>query len=241
MLSLTVLSVLLQVLLALPAMFGALIFASDQRLQQQPVSIFGAYNYGIRRLLRLIGVAALALVVLVLPVGVPLLALGMVPMMNVMFVGFLPFWAVVIVGGLIVTRFCCALQTIVLEDASPFQAVRRSWTLTQNGFGRLFGLVVVVALVGTVLSGVVDTLTSIVFLMVVFWDGLNNSSAALVMMEAITLFINTLLYALLYPLGGIIATLIYYDLRARREGSDLAARIAAFQEATAAGLANRVR
>ena len=127
-------------------------------------------------------------------------------------------------------RLSLALPAVVLERLSPWQAIRRSWQLSQGSFWRLFGilgLTGIVVLVATyvltipfaILGGVAGGAGSLGM----FGAATTTSAAALI----ITAIGSILAATVTRPISAGVNVLLYVDLRMRREGLDLTLRNAA--------------
>lgn len=109
-----------------------------------------------------------------------------------------------IVPGLIVFKRYFALpMTVVLEDNTVGDAISRSRTLAVGNGGRIF------LLVGGVLV--------FVFIVTIYLSGFITSLAH----GALGAVARLLLATVLSPFGTIVSTVLYYDIRIRREGYDI--------------------
>jgi len=101
-------------------------------------------------------------------------------------------------------------QTVVLEDlSSSFDAFGRAWDLTRGFRLKVLGVAVVTWLLSQFLPQIVATTMSVVIL---------GASPA---MQPVLVVLTSLLSILLAPVMPCALTLLYYDLRVRREGFDL--------------------
>lgn len=138
-------------------------------------------------------------------VGVVLAALGTV--------------ATAVVGVWIWVRTSLAMPVAVLERIGPARSLARSWRLTQRSWWRVFGLL----LLGTIIAGIVANLVSTPFALVgiaapvlfpgAFWTYVVSTASSYVA--------TVLSSALSAPFVVGVTTLLYIDLRMRREGLDL--------------------
>jgi hypothetical protein len=92
---------------------------------------------------------------------------------------------------------------VLLEDLGPLEAIGRSWRLSKNcawhiffSLGLAFVLYFIVALIATTIGAML----------------LSNSLAGI---------LSAILIIPIYPLLAVVSTLLYYDLRIRKEGFDL--------------------
>ena len=129
------------------------------------------------------------------------------------------FLAMLVAGSWVVIRWICSVPIYLLTERRAIDSMRHSWQLTVGNFWRQsiiysvgVALIVVFYVLATVVGGVVALLAGrgdlVVFLAV--------SAAAIALLAAVfTPFYHALILA------------VYGDLAARREGADLAQRIAA--------------
>jgi hypothetical protein len=239
---------LVQMFIVFPIMYGGIIWVSKQRLNDQPVSIIGAYSYGARRILGVMGVSLLFGLLGLLIFGVPyvLLILAAVgaftaslssmasggaesaeSMVNTLLM-FIPLVIVWLIGGLILmmwlgTRLVFAFQMVVIQGHDPITAFKRSWSLTRGSFWRVLGLFLLVLLLIFVLSVVVSLVLQSINTAVLFGSGAvwAGDMSIFPIMQAINTLFGYLMNVLFYPVYGIFSTLLYYDLLVRKEGSDL--------------------
>jgi hypothetical protein len=117
-----------------------------------------------------------------------------------------------VAGVIFYVRLLVASPALVLEGCGPWDSIRRSWTLTSGHAGRAFGvlvsLVLVEVLVGALLGIVVGIPAGLVGI---------NSAAGTLIRDLGTLVIGVLVAPILA--GGL--TLLYFDLRIRKEAFDL--------------------
>src|SRR5207253_10811358 len=108
-------------------------------------------------------------------------------------------------------RLQFAPQAIVIEIRRPLDGLRRSWNLITGSFWRVAGINLVLTILVTIIS--LSASFSLKF------------AAALVPSVILVNVLNTLvtsaLRMIVLPLQFATLTLIYYDLRVRKEGFDL--------------------
>jgi hypothetical protein len=117
-------------------------------------------------------------------------------------------------GALLCAWIAAALgmttPAIVLEElGSPLRAFGRSWVLTRGSRARLLGVMVVAVLLFDVLPGA---------LLGVVGGALE---AAAPQVAAVLALLSGVVPVILYPAIACVLTLLYYDLRVRREAFDL--------------------
>jgi hypothetical protein len=101
-------------------------------------------------------------------------------------------------------------QTVVLEDLpSSFDAFGRSWDLTRGARGKVFGTAAVTWLISQFLPSMVIAAISAVIM------------AAGPALQPVLIVLASLMSIVLAPILPCAMTLLYYDLRVRREAFDL--------------------
>jgi hypothetical protein len=102
-------------------------------------------------------------------------------------------------------------QVIVLENRGVGDALQRSWDLVRGAWWRVFGAYLLLLLLGVI----VDLSTSLVSLAI----GLTGASWAV--QNIVVQFVTLLLTVVYRPVTLAGMTLLYFDLRVRKEGYDL--------------------
>jgi Membrane domain of glycerophosphoryl diester phosphodiesterase len=112
----------------------------------------------------------------------------------------------------VVVRWTVSLPALFAENVEPTAALRRSWSLVKTQWWRTLGIVFVLA----ILTSIVSTAVTAVFSLIaaVFPGGADLRSA-------LALAGSTLASALVAPVFAVGLTLLYLDLRVRKEGLDL--------------------
>lgn len=120
------------------------------------------------------------------------------------------------------TRWLVAPVVIMTELKGPVDALKRSWRLTEGSFWRLFGLLVLLFILNSIVLALPLSLIQFVAFAVTpsqMFGLLNGALSGL----------SNLLSILWYPLLALTLTLVYYDLRVRKENYDLELRIQALE------------
>lgn len=107
-------------------------------------------------------------------------------------------------------RLSLGVQALILERLSPIAALRRSWRLTTGSFWRIFLFYLVINIVSGVVGGILGGLSSLI---VGTAPALTQASIQVVASGLISIFTSPFLLILL--------TLVYYDIRIRREAFDI--------------------
>lgn len=110
-------------------------------------------------------------------------------------------------------RWIVAIPALLAEDVGPVMALDRSWTLTRNHWWRLFGILLLIYLLTYVISGALGVFSLPVAVAVPFIPP--------VVRGAIILTVGTVAGAVVQPALYLCVTLLYFDLRIRREHYDL--------------------
>ena len=101
-------------------------------------------------------------------------------------------------------------QAVVAEDRSPIEALRRSRELVRDQWWRVFGIGIVFSVMIGVVGGIIGALFSAIA------DGADSQALALV--GAMIADVFTIAFT------ALAATLVFFDLRTRREGAPPAPR-----------------
>jgi hypothetical protein len=110
-------------------------------------------------------------------------------------------------------KFVMTFPAIVFERKGPFAGMGRSWELTSSAWWRTFGTLIVIFLLTVVLYfALFFALGAIV--------GLADVDSEVVF-AVLTTIVTILVTAVSYPLIASFLTVMYYDMRVRREGFDL--------------------
>jgi hypothetical protein len=175
-------------LATVPFIFGAITRAAIDLAHGRPVGIWSALAGVARRYWALLGLAVLLALMsptlICLPLGV---------------------WLYV--------RWIVAVPVVLAEGAGPIRALDRSWTLTRGHWWRLFGILVVMYLLQSVVSGALGVFAFPVAVAVPFVPPFVRG--------AVILTVETLAGAIVQPVVYLTGVLLYFDLRIRQEAFDL--------------------
>lgn len=109
------------------------------------------------------------------------------------------------------TRLAFINQAVVVEDKGPVEAVKRSWNLVRGHFWRTLGIIVLLTLLGLFLSYIPTQILQ-------FVSFLPIPGAVIALIQGLG---TTVLTILVTPVTLIGLTLLYFDLRVRKEAFDL--------------------
>ena len=176
-------------------------------------------------------VVVVALIALVVAVG------GVAGVIAGVVMGVAAFGAAAVLAVWLTTRLAFVPSALMLERLSLRNAVRRSWTLSTGYFWRTFGILL---LVGFILSMVSNLISAPLGLVTGIGSTLINPNGSDASSIAIFVVITVLSFVIAIVFGAIsavvqtaTASLLYIDLRMRREGLDL--ELTRFVEARQAG------
>jgi hypothetical protein len=192
--------------------FGALVAAAADAYLGRPVQPAAAFRRAFARAGRLIGGHLLTYLVvfgllLVVALAVALGAAVMVPVLGPVLAGLAV--AAAFVAGcvwllLMLSRYFTITPVLMLEDVGAVAALGRSSALSAGSRGRIVGIAVLVIAISVVVVMVSAAV-----------------SVALPGNPQLTSVVANLFYVPLYPLFTCVMTVLYYDLRIRKEGYDI--------------------
>ena len=192
--------------LFLSVQIGSLVDAAAARYLGRETTVGASFRAGLRVAPKIIATGLMLF--LSLAVGWILLFAVLVLANNALLatVGFL--------GGLVATVFAFASWLVApvvaaIEPIGPLHAVRRSWWLSNGHRWRILGLQILLAVLQLVLS----TLISFIFVAAFISD-----SVVRLVLQNIVNVIATVLWA---PIEWAAFTILYFDLRVRKEALDL--------------------
>jgi hypothetical protein len=192
--------------LFLSVQIGSLVDAAAARYLGRETTIGASFRAGLRVAPKIIGTGLLLFFSLL--IGWLVLFLVMIIANNAIVV------VVGILAGLVVTVFVFASWLVApvvaaIEPVGPIHAVRRSWWLSNGHRWRIIGLQILLA----VLQGVLSTLISFIFVASFISDPVLR-----VVLQNIVNVVATVLWA---PVEWGTFTILYFDLRVRKEALDL--------------------
>jgi hypothetical protein len=225
---------ILHYLLVYNLMTGALANAISHSYMGRPISILSAYSIGFKRFMALIVASltpfAISLVLVAIITGCAFgtfYTMGVRtddrPNIGLAVVAVIGLVGVMIVAGIaglfFYVRLLLTTQAIVLEGQGPWEGLKRSWRLVGQAFWRSLGILLLVYAFIYIVSLIVQL--PLIIAGAFFGILLNNS----VLYQAIASFATYGVLILVLPIQFIIFTLLYYDLRIRKEGYDLELKI----------------
>ncbi len=195
----TTLTVLVIYSLFFVLLSGASIAIASDRYLGRPAELIGAYKTGLKRTLPL-----LLCVILAFLATAAATAFCVIP------------------GVYVFLRFALLPQVVLLEPAlNPWKALGRTWHMSSAHIGRIFGIVLLLAVVSGVitlsLQGPIQIALSVLPLdsLPVLSDIARHRDISLAVASVVAHLLTT-------PFTFITLTALYYDLRIRDEGYDMA-------------------
>lgn len=119
--------------------------------------------------------------------------------------------ALIVPGLYLLTRWAVAPAAVVLENTSVVGSLRRSWQLTHTETGHAFGILLAVWMSMAAVTGVLSTDITVS----------TPSPAQTSLLVIVGVVTSIAQFIVTVPAWGMAATLLYIDLRMRREGFDL--------------------
>jgi hypothetical protein len=202
---LAVIAVLVSVLF-LSVQIGSLVDAAAARYLGRETTVGASFRAGLRVAPKIIATGLLLFVSL---------AVGWLALFFILIVANNAILATIgILGGLVATVFVFASWLVApvvasIESVGAFHAVRRSWWLSKGHRWRILGLQILLV----VLQAVLSTLISFIFIAAFISD----ATIRLVLQNVVNV-IATVLWA---PIEWGTFTILYFDLRVRKEALDL--------------------
>jgi hypothetical protein len=165
---------------------------------------------------RLLGRAFLVGVLIVVAIGVPL-GLLFLALIGLSAVGRLVFGAMAFVAVCYAMgKFILGAVALIVEDKGAVDSLRRSWNLTAGHWWRVVAILTVLVIVIIALFLFIGIIAGIVRVSMGSTAGISG-----VLIQVI----STLGSTLVSPLYAAVLVAIFYDLRLRKEGTDLAGRV----------------
>ncbi|HHY55793.1 MAG TPA: hypothetical protein GYA08_10190 [Chloroflexi bacterium] len=122
------------------------------------------------------------------------------------------------------TRWFVAPVVLLTEHCGPVAALQRSWRLTEGSFWRIFGLLLLIFILNSVVLSLPLSLLQFFAVILLTTQLLGAVNGALT-------GLSYLVSILWYPFLALTLVLVYYDLRVRKENFDLDMRIRALETA----------
>ena len=123
------------------------------------------------------------------------------------------FVLLIIPGIFLYVAWSVSVQAVVIERRGPFRALGRSFWLIRRSWWRAAAVLLVAEVVTVVVSALISGL-----LVAIALSGGNPSVGFTVLISTLAAIVSAVL---LQPFSAAVSTVLYYDLRIRREGYDV--------------------
>ena len=120
------------------------------------------------------------------------------------------FVALIIPGVIFFVRFSFSNSTVVVEGARGTKAMGRSWRLAKGFFWKIFGTVILAGILASIINSVIQIPLAIAA------DSIGTNGWLLRALG------NSAGEVITSPFTGMVIVLLYFDMRIRKEGFDLA-------------------
>jgi hypothetical protein len=135
------------------------------------------------------------------------------------------FFLVIIPGVLFYVWFSLSAQAIAIDDQRYFSAMGRSRELVRGSWWRVFGILLLAGIMVGIATGLVQTFVTGVLALAGIGHGVTIASMQ-THPDAVPAAIGSAAATLLVsPVGALISALLFFDLRLRKEGTDISAAI----------------
>lgn len=138
----------------------------------------------------------------------PLLAMYVLLLIGVL----LGFIALIIPGIFLYGAWSVSTQALLIEGAGPVRSLGRSFALVRGRWWPAAGVLIVAFVMAAVISGVLEALLAAIGL---------SSHPSLVLATIVVSVSGAIATIITRPFEAAVATVLYYDLRVRKEGFDL--------------------
>jgi hypothetical protein len=139
--------------------------------------------------------------------------------------GFLLLAAVIVGVVFTATKLLLAPAAMIVEDLPVFAAIRRSWDLTAGNWWRTFGTYllaqIIAGAVGGALTVPITLLIGLIFGITQPNPGPSDALRQQLLIQGISIVLGTLIGAVTLAFQAGVLSLIYMDLRMRKEGFDI--------------------
>ena len=125
------------------------------------------------------------------------------------------FLLTVLITAFFIVRLMFFPQMVVLEGRGPLEALSRSWQLVRGSFWRVLGTVILISLLVQILI----IIPGLIFGGIIGFVFSDPQDFAI--QQSLSTLVGYIAQILFLPVSIIAYTLLYYDLRVRKEGYDL--------------------
>ncbi|CAA9229400.1 MAG: Integral membrane protein [uncultured Arthrobacter sp.] len=213
---------------ALLILQGVLVIPVARAVLNQRTGFAQLWKLSARRILPLLGLGLMLTLAVAVGLGLfVVIAIGLAAALEdaSLFIIIPLIFAVFVVLTWISIKLALAPAALMLEGTGPMASARRSWVLTGRNWWRTFGIILLTSVMVAIITSVVSTpISFIVMALFSFSDAPAAGTAdaldslpVLVLTQVISAFFAAIGYA--FQSG--VTSLLYIDLRIRREGFDV--------------------
>lgn len=203
----------LLVLVAAPLIYGANVKAAVDVIAGRPATVGSVLGGTLARYFALLGLIGLfVLLCLALAVGLTVVILAAVAA-HVEALIVLVVLAAIPVAIWLAIRWALVLPAMFAEDAGPVRGLGRSFRLVRGEWWRTLGILFLLQILIGIISFALGLVFSVFFTMV---PGLTLEAR-----QVLSQITSSLVAAVVGPIPALTITLLYFDLRVRKEGYDL--------------------
>ncbi|HEX9494513.1 MAG TPA: hypothetical protein VGA38_01995 [Candidatus Limnocylindria bacterium] len=189
---------------------AALVDAMSKRYLGRPTTLNESLRAGLRASVRLILASIVAFVAFILVVVIAIVVLAILgTAINNPLPVVLGVLALFVLIFYVIASWMTLPAVVTLEGKGPIAALGRAWRLANGARWRILGLLV--------LMGIMQGILGVLFALVLLGTVATEGAARTVLQEVANLAVN----ALWAPIQWGVFTLLYYDLRVRKEAFDL--------------------
>jgi hypothetical protein len=217
-------------ILALALVTGALTFGVSDSYLQRETSIGACYRRMLNAsvLFRFLWTNVLVFLAyigaLIVPMAVLFGGVGLITWSGRAGAAAMVFGILLVVAGVVgiivpihvLLRLVLVTPSFMIESQSPIGALRRSWELMKGNTGKALAVLFIVGIATTIIQGFI----SLPFQFADVREALRTGQAS-AHTPWLTTIVNTITSTLLLPINSIVAIMLYYDMRIRKEGFDL--------------------
>lgn len=191
---------------------GALARVISARYLGERITVGEAYtSVGVGRFASLVAASILLSILLIVPPVIAAIVIVVLAVSGTAVTAIVLIAIALAVGALILdikmwAHFLFIAQSIVIERRGIINSFRRSWDLVRGSYWRVFGITLLVLFMVSATQGIIGAVLGVAFAFTV---------------PQATVIVSALLGILFQPFQYGAMTLLYYDLRVRKEGFDL--------------------
>jgi hypothetical protein len=130
---------------------------------------------------------------------------------------FIGFILLIVPGFILLAAWSLSIPAVVIENKTPIEAMKRSYSLTRGRRFQIFAILLLVALIVYIISLVINFPTAILTVIL----SLRNHGSVPISLNIVSVIASYISSCLATPISTIAISMIYYDQRVRKEGFDL--------------------